>query len=240
MGTVTCGLAEFGGCREGTVHLYACGRRCDAHAPWALSGRGRPPTPRPDWTAAGLQAWAAAEYDHAAIDRQHMINAAIANRRHVPVPSRLVAAQQVAAEKTAARDALRAQVRQEARTRTTRNVAAAKATVAQSKAARDQAMTQVDTAAPDDWKDQARRAIWHLATTGKPYDPATRLGGFTTDDVWDLLEQRGVEQPPEPRALGPIIMAAVRKHAIRDTDARRPSRRRHSTRINIYERSHPA
>lgn len=42
--------------------LYACGWRCDAHAPWAVAGRPRP-RPGPGWPAgawrgpAGLGVW---------------------------------------------------------------------------------------------------------------------------------------------------------------------------------------
>jgi hypothetical protein len=95
-------------------------------------------------------------------------------------------------------------------------------------AARDQAITQVDHAAADGWKDQARRAIWHLAQTRNT---------FTVDDVWDLLEARQVASPQEPRALGPVLMRAVRAHAIEDTGQMAKSRRRHGTKITIYRKA---
>lgn len=92
-------------------------------------------------------------------------------------------------------------------------------------AARDQAMDQVDGAAADEWKDQARRAIWHLAQTRDT---------FTVDDVWELLEARHVPSPQEPRALGPVLMRAVRSGAIRDNGTMAKSRRRHATKITVY------
>lgn len=90
---------------------------------------------------------------------------------------------------------------------------------------RDQAMAQVDGAASDEWKDAARRAVWWLAN-----NRAT----FTVDDVWELLEHRGVSSPAEPRALGPILMRAMRSGAIRDTGTMAKSRRRNASKITVY------
>lgn len=94
-----------------------------------------------------------------------------------------------------------------------------------SEAGRDQAMTQVDQAATDEWKDHARRAVWWCAN---------HRATFNVDDVWDRLEATGVPSPPEPRALGPVLMRAVRAGAIRDTGQMDKSRRRHASKITRY------
>jgi hypothetical protein len=90
---------------------------------------------------------------------------------------------------------------------------------------RDEALDRVDAAASDEWKDQARRAVWWLANNRRD---------FTVDDVWERLERLGVRSPQEPRALGPVLMRAVRAGAIRDTGQMAKSRRRHGTKITVY------
>lgn len=94
--------------------------------------------------------------------------------------------------------------------------------------ARDAALAAVESTTPDTWKDAARRAVWHLACT---------RATFNADDVWEELERRNVPAPPEPRALGPVLMRALRANAIRDTGRMTPSRRRHASKITLYERT---
>ncbi|MFH8752984.1 hypothetical protein ACH4GK_17685 [Streptomyces rimosus] len=52
--TATSRLCDALGDHTGPVRLYACGRRCSAHAPWTLAGR---PEPRPG-PGAPAGAWA--------------------------------------------------------------------------------------------------------------------------------------------------------------------------------------
>jgi hypothetical protein len=98
------------------------------------------------------------------------------------------------------------------------------------RAQRDTAMDAVDEGpnVTPEWKDAARRALWHLATS-RPT--------FTTDDVWNHLDQQGVPAPEEPRALGPIVFKALRAGAIRDTGQMVRSTRRHAAKITVYERA---
>lgn len=190
---------------DGDVARYVTGWRCEAHSPWALHGRPRPPTPDPALTLEGLRAAAAAAsmpVDPRAVERQHLIDTGIAGRRGTPPPTR---AQTEAKVRAANADRLR-----------------------QAQAARDTAMAVVDRAAQEEWKDQCRRALWHLAKTRE---------NFTTDDVWDRLAEMGVDTIGEPRALGPVVMRALRAGAIRDTGRMARSRRRHATKITIYERN---
>ena len=93
-----------------------------------------------------------------------------------------------------------------------------KGVVSLAKAERDEAMAAVDDAADDDWKIEADAAI---ATFAKFRIP------FIGDDIWELLDRRGVARPREMRALGPRIQAAVKRGVIERTGATRPSIRSH-------------
>ena len=76
--------------------------------------------------------------------------------------------------------------------------------------ARDDAMAQADENADAAWKRVAREAIRQVAKTHRE---------FTSDAVLEIIEGH---QPPvwthEPRALGPIIMQAMRDGLIQRTD----------------------
>lgn len=79
----TCNLR---GDHTGDLHLYACGWRCDAHAPWALAGDPRP-QPGPGWPAG---AWSTPAPDAVA----HVIDArAIASGKRRATPEDYRAAQ---------------------------------------------------------------------------------------------------------------------------------------------------
>lgn len=62
--------------------------------------------------------------------------------------------------------------------------------------ARDAALVRVDEAAGSEWKDAALEAVYRVAL---------RRSRFTSEDIWRL-----VEKPREPRALGPVLMRAVK------------------------------
>jgi hypothetical protein len=66
-----------------------------------------------------------------------------------------------------------------------------------SRKARDEAIERVDDAAADRWKEDAWQLILRLSAAGAP---------FTTDDLW----RAGLAMPREPRALGPMMLRAVR------------------------------
>ena len=75
--------------------------------------------------------------------------------------------------------------------------------------AKDYSMTQVKQHADHDWKVEAARIVRYLASTREE---------FTTDAVWYLLEQFTDVSTHEPRAMGPIMLAAAKNGQIRATD----------------------
>ena len=79
------------------------------------------------------------------------------------------------------------------------------------RAARDEAMERVEEAAPDEWKARAWKVLKRVAATH-----AT----FTTDDLVEL----GAGSPPEPRAYGPLMRAAVKAGLCEATGQYRKSR----------------
>ena len=93
------------------------------------------------------------------------------------------------------------------------------------KAARDEALERVEGGAPEEWLRDA-----HL----KVHEVAYRLDDFTTDDLFEW----GLWQPPEPRALGPVMLKAVRDGLIEKTGDYRQSRmpRCHGRPKAVYRR----
>jgi len=59
------------------------------------------------------------------------------------------------------------------------------------------------------WRPWADIALW---------DAATRLAELTSDDVWIELHAHGVPDPIEPRAIGPVMLAAMARGWVRATD----------------------
>lgn len=84
---------------------------------------------------------------------------------------------------------------------------------------RDAAIAQVEMHADAGWKDAAAGLVVELADRGVP---------FTSDDVVELLEDRGVSTH-NLAALGPVFQRAARAGTIRKTGLLIPSRipRRH-------------
>ena len=95
-------------------------------------------------------------------------------------------------------------------------------TIEAARAARDESIAQVDAAADAAWRVTAKTALWALIRTGAE---------FSTDDLWD----GGLPKPREPRALGPVILAAKRKGYIVDTGRMVQSRYRHATKITVWQ-----
>jgi hypothetical protein len=75
-----------------------------------------------------------------------------------------------------------------------------------------------------EWETHAIRAIAELVDAGVT---------FSADDVWDQLGRNGVEPPPEPRALGPVIVRLVKLDRIEHVGFT-PSTRRHMTPIRTF------
>lgn len=77
----------------------------------------------------------------------------------------------------------------------------------QGKAAKEEALERVKKNAPPSWLSTARAIATRLARA-KP-------NGFTTDDVWAILDETGVGNPPEPRAMGSVMASLARERIIR-------------------------
>lgn len=90
---------------------------------------------------------------------------------------------------------------------------------------RDEALERVEAAANDTWKTEALHVVRHLSAMGT---------SFTTDDVWSRLT--GVATP-EPRAMGPVMLAAQRAGYCYPTDRFRKSRRpeHHAGPIRVWQ-----
>ena len=97
-------------------------------------------------------------------------------------------------------------------------------------AERDEALARVAEHTDPSWEAEAVQAIYTLAARRFPDD---NLVEFTTDDVWDLLAERGIPAPHEPRALGTIVREATRQGVIRVVGWA-PSRRRHQSPIRVF------
>jgi hypothetical protein len=90
---------------------------------------------------------------------------------------------------------------------------------------RDEGMERALRAAPADWKAVAWQAILDLTDAGSE---------FTSDAVWEKVGF----SPPEPRALGPLLLRAQRAGMIRPSGERRSSERavRHAGPVSVWER----
>lgn len=98
-------------------------------------------------------------------------------------------------------------------------------TIAEGRDRRDKAMNDVKMA----------NTLWALHAEEVVLEMARTKTSFTTDDVWEYLSNSGVSAPPEPRVLGPVMMAMVRAGHIRPigyAQCRRPSR--HAGTVRVY------
>jgi hypothetical protein len=93
---------------------------------------------------------------------------------------------------------------------------------------RDAAIRRAGDATPHPWWTAAIDAIRSVAGTA-----AT----FTTDEVWTVLDRRGVGGPPEPRAMGAAMRQAQRDGLCRPTDRVVPSVRPdcHRRPVRVWE-----
>jgi hypothetical protein len=67
---------------------------------------------------------------------------------------------------------------------------------------------------------------------------ATTTNTFTTDDIWQALEDQSLPTPHEPRAMGAVLRHAAANGLIRATDTYRPSARVacHARPIRVWQR----
>ena len=96
------------------------------------------------------------------------------------------------------------------------------------RAARDEAIEQVDAHAEQVWKAAALDVVHEIAQH-RDY--------FTTDAVWWVLDQRDVDPPHEERALGAIMRRAQSQGWIEITDRTRKSVRRrcHARDLRVWK-----
>lgn len=88
----------------------------------------------------------------------------------------------------------------------------------------DEAIERVEKNADPEWMEAATRAVWERSRLGET---------FTTDEVMEDLESVNVSTH-DARALGPVIRKAIKRGMITEVGMTR-SRRRHGTRIPIYQ-----
>jgi hypothetical protein len=70
----------------------------------------------------------------------------------------------------------------------------------------DEAIAKVDAGTPELWREAALAAVEKVCRTKR---------FFTPDDVWSI----GLEKPPNPRALGPVMLRASKLNWCRQTGA---------------------
>lgn len=80
----------------------------------------------------------------------------------------------------------------------------------------EQAIKQVASNTPPDWRERALLAVEYLSRARQD---------FTADDVWQFLHDAHVEMPAEPSALGPIMRESVKRGWIQFTGQVRKSER---------------
>lgn len=81
---------------------------------------------------------------------------------------------------------------------------------------RNEAIDAVDTSVGAQWRAHADEAI---------ITAAANHPRITSDDVWEVLDARAIPRPPEPRAMGPRMLAAAKAGIIRATPFFQPSTR---------------
>lgn len=82
---------------------------------------------------------------------------------------------------------------------------------------KDQAIDRVERNANREWRALAQAAVGKLAV----HRPE-----FTTDDVWDALEEWEAVETHEPRAMGAVMRTACRAGAIAKSGMVVPTRRK--------------
>ncbi|MEI8100772.1 MAG: hypothetical protein WCH09_04325 [Bacteroidota bacterium] len=93
---------------------------------------------------------------------------------------------------------------------------------------KEQALEKARRGAPPLWMKECMDAIRLCAT---------EMPTFTTDDIWEVLEGKGVEAPREPRAMGVAMVRAVRMKMVTILERTAVSRRRvnHGRRVQIWQ-----
>jgi len=96
---------------------------------------------------------------------------------------------------------------------------------------RDEGMARADAHVEPGWKHMAVRAFIKVSY-GKDE--------FTTDDVWEQLDEWEVDPPHEPRAMGPLVTQLLREGVIEHTGKRAVKSRiprGHARKVEVYRRA---
>jgi hypothetical protein len=93
-------------------------------------------------------------------------------------------------------------------------------TLAEGRAARDEAMNEVDAGAAILWKQDAMDALRKVAIS---------QADLIAEDIWKF-----VSKPREPRATGPLMMKAARLGYIEQTEDFRQCPSRHATYVRVW------
>lgn len=83
----------------------------------------------------------------------------------------------------------------------------------------------------EEWLDYAEQAINHVASViFTRNEKGEVVKGFTTDAVWRLLQDRGINPPRDPRAMGAAVRRALKAGRIEATGEYRKTERTSSHR----------
>ncbi len=88
----------------------------------------------------------------------------------------------------------------------------------------DRAQARAELSAGTEWRDAANRALERIAT---------RQLTLTSDDVWGILADQGLDEPPTPSAMGAVFTAGAKRGLIAITTERRRTQR-HQAHRKIY------
>ena len=69
-------------------------------------------------------------------------------------------------------------------------------------AGKQDGMNRVETNAGQAWNQEARKGLKQIAKSNEY---------FTSDPLWDALEDQGIPEPENPRAMGPVMLRGQRE-----------------------------
>lgn len=86
-------------------------------------------------------------------------------------------------------------------------------------------MNTTTTEAGSNWETSLNRILFSLEALAAIKRIARKSSTFTTDDVWNDLNRRGITLVADSRVLGPIMQAAARDGLIKSTNRTRKTTR---------------
>jgi len=93
---------------------------------------------------------------------------------------------------------------------------------------KDRAIQRVEDGASELWLALLRDAV---------NQTSKKLETFSTDDVWDRLDELKIKRLGEPRALGSVMRSMRAEGTLKLLKEYTPSRRRHMTPIRVWGRA---